>query len=262
MDLFDKTRSFVAENIGTGFHRRRIRKLKKAQLAKLLSKGNPLLMRAQAIETAKPIVKELLDAHVLQSDEALFGDFMKQVAVFVATEANGGSAPRAESVDLEFGRGGRHYALAVKPRAAWGNARQIGKMVDAFRAASAPERPADVTFLIGCMSGEGSSAPAPQCEKICGPDFWRFIADDEAFDGRLVDCIEVDSKSHAKKFNRAYKGALKALTEEFQQNFCDAEGRVQWHALAQFEPGEDDASGEADDDHEAPDRPEAQAASA
>ena len=60
MDLFDKTRSFVAENIGTGFHRRRIRKLKKAQLTKLLSKGNPLLMRAQAIETAKPIVKELL----------------------------------------------------------------------------------------------------------------------------------------------------------------------------------------------------------
>jgi hypothetical protein len=250
MELIEKTRAHVAETIGNGFHSKRLRRLKKAKLTGLLAKSNPLLMRAQAVETAKPIVKELLDGFAAKADRALFAEFMKQVAVWVATEANGGTPPRTDSVDVEFARDGRHYALVVKPRSNWGNERQIGKMMDAFRAATTAGQPTDVTFLVGSVKGKGTSEPAPQCEKISGPEFWRFISNDEQFETRLIDIMEVDANKHAKKFAKVYKETLKSLSDEFEQAFCDSEGKVQWHLLAEFN----------DDDEEEEDGAEAEEA--
>jgi hypothetical protein len=249
MELIEKTRAHVAETIGNGFHSKRLRKLKKAKLTALLSKSNPLLMRAQAVDTAKPIVKELLDGYAARSDRALFADFMKQTAIWVATEANTGAAPRTDSVDVEFARDDRHYALVVKPRASWGNERQIGKTMDAFRAATTAGQPTDVTLLIGSVKGKGTSEPAPQCEKIAGPDFWRFISNDDQFETHLIDILEVDANKHAKKFAKAYKETLKSLSEEFEQAFCDSEGKVRWDLLAEFngDDEDDEEEGAADD---------------
>ncbi|HEX4511661.1 MAG TPA: PmeII family type II restriction endonuclease [Burkholderiaceae bacterium] len=248
MELFEKTRTHVADTIGTGFHHKRLRKLKKAKLTALLSKSNPLLMRAQAVDTAKPIVKELLDAYAAKSDRGLFADFMKQVAIWVATEANAATAPRTDSVDAEFTRDGRHYALVVKPRSNWGNERQITKTMDAVRAATTAGQPADVTLLIGSVKGKGTSEPAPQCEKLSGPDFWRFISNDPQFETHLIDILETDAHQHAKKFLKVYKDTLKSLTEEFEQAFCDSEGKVQWHLLAEFNGDDEDEEEEGADD--------------
>ena len=73
---------FVNENI-VDFHERRIRSLESLDLNKLLKK-NPYLFRAKNITTANELIVNLLDAFLSSSEEKLFGDFLEELAVFIA----------------------------------------------------------------------------------------------------------------------------------------------------------------------------------
>ena len=80
----DKVNRYVNEHI-VDFHRRRIGSLESLRLSKLLRK-NPYLFRAKNIQTAGSLTKGLLDAFLSSSEEKLFGDFLENLAVFVAQQ--------------------------------------------------------------------------------------------------------------------------------------------------------------------------------
>ena len=81
LDL-DAVSRYVNENI-VDFHRRRIKSLEELRLEKLLNK-NPYLFRAKDITEAHELIKGLLDAFLSSSEEKLFGDFLENLALFVA----------------------------------------------------------------------------------------------------------------------------------------------------------------------------------
>ena len=92
--------TYVNENI-VEFHQRKIESLEKLTLSKLLRK-NPYLFRAKDIRSAGTLMKGLLDAFLSSSEEKLLGDFLENLAVFVAGETCNGRKSSAQGVDLEF----------------------------------------------------------------------------------------------------------------------------------------------------------------
>jgi len=96
----DKVNEFANENI-VDFHRKRINSLESLKLTKLLRK-NPYLFKAKNIQTAGELIKGLLDAFLSSSEEKLFGDFLENLAIFIANQTCGGHKSSAPGIDLEF----------------------------------------------------------------------------------------------------------------------------------------------------------------
>lgn len=78
----DDVREFLAENI-VDFHERRLATLEGLSLNRLLAK-NPYLFKAKNVLTAGDLVSGLLQAFLSSSEEKLFGDFLEELALFVA----------------------------------------------------------------------------------------------------------------------------------------------------------------------------------
>ena len=86
---FDGVNAFVNENI-LDFHQKRIKSLESLTLDKLLKK-NPYLFKAKNILTASELVRGLLEAFLSSSEEKLFGDFLEDLAIFIASQTGSGS---------------------------------------------------------------------------------------------------------------------------------------------------------------------------
>ena len=117
---------YVNENI-VDFHERRIKPLMELKLNRLLNK-NPYLFRAKNVETASELIDGLLGAFLSSSEEKLFGDFLENLAVFVAEHTSGGHKSAAQGVDLEFINKGIHYVVSIKSGPNWGNSSQHNEL--------------------------------------------------------------------------------------------------------------------------------------
>ena len=113
----DEVCGYVNETIGE-FHQRKSRSLDELKLERLLHK-NPYLFRAKNITTANELILGLLDAFLSSSEERLFGDFLEDLAVFVAERTCGGHKSTAPRIDLEFFSVGTHYVVSIKSGWNW-----------------------------------------------------------------------------------------------------------------------------------------------
>jgi len=91
---------YVNENI-IHFHQYRLKSLEGLKLDRLLRK-NPYLFRAKDLTTAEALITSLLEAFLSSSEEKLFGDFLEDLALFVAGKTCNGHKSTAPGVDLEF----------------------------------------------------------------------------------------------------------------------------------------------------------------
>lgn len=96
---------FVNQNIGE-FHENRINRVKKIKLREILQKKNPYLFKAKNILTAQRLIESLLQAYLSSSEEELFGDFLEELAIFVASKTHNGRKSPGSGIDLEFTRDG------------------------------------------------------------------------------------------------------------------------------------------------------------
>jgi hypothetical protein len=95
--LLDEIVVFVEENVGQ-FHQRRLHNLEKLKLKDVLKRKNPYLFKAKYIVTAQDLVKLLLDAHLSSQEEAIFGEFLEGLAIFVNGKVYGGRKSAAEGL--------------------------------------------------------------------------------------------------------------------------------------------------------------------
>ncbi len=94
----------VCEYVNThvvAFHQNRLSILKKLSLKQLITK-NPYLFKAKNIITASDLINNTLEAFLSSSEEKLFGDFLENLAVYIAGKTTGGYKSSAPGVDLEF----------------------------------------------------------------------------------------------------------------------------------------------------------------
>lgn len=125
---------FVSENI-VKFHQDKLRIIRESSLKTILKQKNPYLFRAKNLTVAADLVKELLEATHSASEEKLFGNFLEDLAVFVAGMTCGGRKSSATGIDLEFERNDTHYVVSVKSGSSWGNSSQHRKQEQDFQKA-------------------------------------------------------------------------------------------------------------------------------
>lgn len=232
-------RDYVSQNIGS-FHSRRLKSLQELKLDKVLKRKNPYLFKAKNVLQAQDLVKLLLDAHLSSQEEAIFGDFLEGLAIFVCHKVYGGDKSAAEGVDLEFTKDGVRYIVSIKSGPNWGNSRQVAKMRDDFRkakrvlATSGGRGP--IEAVNGCCYGRNSRPNKGDYMKLCGQKFWELISGSNDLYTDIVEPLGHQAKLRNDEFLQAYAVIVNKFTQEFISKFCD-DGAINWKRLVQYNSG-------------------------
>ena len=227
---------YVNDNI-VDFHSRRLRSLESLKLSKLLSK-NPYLFRAKNVLTASALINGFLDAFLSSSEEKLFGDFLENLAVFVAQQTSGGHKSTAQGVDLEFINNGIHYVVSIKSGPNWGNSSQHGKLEqdlrNAVRRVRQSDRAADVRPVLGICYGKTKTADMSRgYMKVVGQNFWYLISENEDLYTDIIEPIGYRAKEHNDKFLHERSKVTNRMTKAFIDDYCDQSGAIMWLKLVQ-----------------------------
>lgn len=235
----DSVNEFANENI-VDFHNRKISSLEGLKLDKLLKK-NPYLFKAKNIQTASELMKGLLDAFLSSSEEKLFGDFLEDLAIFIASQTCGGHKSSAPDVDLEFENRGVHYIVSVKSGPNWGNSSQQRKLEEdlqnAVRRVKQSQFGKNVQPVLGICYGKTRTSYLRGYLKTVGQNFWYLISENENLYTDIIEPIGYRAKEHNEAFDRERGRVENRFTKEFIDRFCSADGSIDWVKLVEFNSG-------------------------
>ena len=198
----DEVCEYVNETIGA-FHQKKAKSLEELRLDRLLTK-NPYLFRAKNIATANELIVGLLDAFLSSSEEKLFGDFLEDLAVFVAEKTSGGHKSSAPGLDLEFINQGIHYVVSIKSGPNWGNSSQHKRLEQDFREAATrlkqSKRTVNVQPVLGICYGRTRTDYVRGYLKVVGQNFWYLISENQTLYTDIVEPIGYRAKEHNEAF--------------------------------------------------------------
>ena len=235
---------YLAQHVITPFYNIRLEKLQNLKLASILQRKNPYLFKAKNIELAGDLVKGVVDAFLSSQEETIFGNLLEGFAVFVAQHLYGGVKSELKSVDLEFARAGVYYIIGIKSGVSWGNADQINRMRDNFKAARKLLRKRGVTGKIvavnGCIYGKDRNPlkrhadPEKQYHKYAGQAFWEFISGDDNLYRAIITPIDKEARRKDDTFKKAYAAKVNEMTQDFTTNFMTTDNQIDWAKLIDY----------------------------
>lgn len=222
------------------FHGKRLHSLENLRLNKLLKK-NPYLFRAKNLKTAGELVQSLLDAFLSSSEEKLFGDFLEDLAIFIAGRTCGGHKSTAPGVDLEFEHKGIYYIVSIKSGSNWGNSSQQSKLAEDLRKAvvrvKQSRRGANVQSVLGICYGKTRTSYLRGYLKVVGQNFWYLISEDEDLYTDIIEPIGYRAKEHNDTFYEGKARVVNRFTRKFIDGFCDDSDAIDWVKLVEFNSG-------------------------
>ncbi len=239
----ESIKKYVEANIGT-FHERRLNSLNKLNLHKVLKRKNPYLFKAKNVLTAERIVREILDAHISSNEEAIFGDWLEGLAIFVNSKVYNGIKSGIPGIDLEFEKDKIRYLISIKSGPNWGNSGQINKMVLDFNNARKILRTSNsklnVIAVNGCCYGrDRKPLKIKNYYKYCGQQFWEFISGDNDLYTRIIKPLGYKAKQKNENFQKAYARIINKFTLDFATEFCDNNGDINWVKIVEFNSSKD-----------------------
>ncbi|MBI5676253.1 MAG: cytosolic protein [Nitrospirae bacterium] len=231
---------FIEPNIQT-FHKKRLDNLLALRLKKILTRKNPYLFKAKALNTAHDLVKTILDAHLSSQEEGIFGGFLEEFAIFICRSVYDGKKSSAVGIDLEFNRDQTYYIVSIKSGPNWGNSRQVSKMKDDFRKAKiilgTNTSGTKAVAVNGCCYGKNNKPDKGDYLKYCGQQFWEFISGDENLYTEIIEPLGRKAKEKNEQFSEEYAKVINKFTLEFAKEYCAADGSILWDKLVRFNSG-------------------------
>ncbi len=228
--------NYVNENI-VYFHKRRLKSLEELKLGKLLKK-NPYLFKAKNIQTAEGLIDNLLEAFLSSSEEKLFGDFLEDLAIFIASMTCDGHKSSATGIDLEFINDNVHYLVSIKSGPNWGNSSQQTKLEQDFKKAVATVKQShlklNVQPVLGICYGKTKTSYLRGYWKIVGQNFWYFISENKNLYTDIIEPIGYRAKEHNDDFYDEKAKIINRFTKEFIDAFCEPSGSINWTKLVEF----------------------------
>jgi len=235
----DKVTEFANENI-VDFHRKRINSLEGLKLSKLLTK-NPYLFKAKNIQTANELIQGLLDAFLSSSEEKLFGDFLEDLAIYIASQTCGGHKSTAPGVDLEFENRGIYYIISVKSGPNWGNSSQQSKLAEDLQKAAIRVKQYrhgnNTQPVLGICYGKTSTRYLRGYLKVVGQNFWYLISENQNLYTDIIEPIGFRAKEHNEAFEIEKNKVTNKFTKLFIDRFCNDDGAIDWVRLVEFNSG-------------------------
>lgn len=240
--IIDKDLDMTIESGIKEYHKKILYRLKKLKLNDILKRKNPYLFRIKNLNTSHDLVKSILDAHLSSQEEAIFGSFLEEIAIFICGKTYGGIKSSAEGIDLEFTKDGVRYITSIKSGPNWGNSSQISKMKDHFRKAKKILRTntsdkIPVIAINGCCYGKDNQPEKEEYQKLCGEKFWTIISGDENLYSKIIDPLGRKAEERNLNFNNEYNDVLNKFTEEFTIKYCKKDNSIDWEKLLKFNSG-------------------------
>jgi hypothetical protein len=230
---------FVNENI-VDFHEHRISSLENLNLYTLLRK-NPYLFKAKNISTANEWITGLLDAFLSSSEEKLFGDFLEELAIFIAGKTFNGHKSSATGVDLEFFKKDVHYIVSIKSGTNWGNSSQHKKLeqdlANAMRRIQQSHHALNVRAVLGICYGKTKTNILHGYLKVVGQNFWYLISDNKELYKDIIEPIGYRAKEHNEVFYREKNRVVNRFSKLFLDAYCFENGDINWDKLVEFNSG-------------------------
>lgn len=220
------------------FHQTRANRLSELTLHDILLRKNPYLYRAKDIQTAEPFVRNILDAYLSSQEEGMFGGFLEGLAIYVCQEVYGGRKSAAAGIDLEFEKDGTYYIVAIKSGPNWGNSQQIARMRDNFNTAKKTLRTnaqrRSIEAVNGCCYGRTIRADRGDYIKLCGQAFWEFISGSATLYVDIIKPLGQEAREPNRQVQRIYDSLVNNLTRELLNEFCKADGQLDWQKIVEY----------------------------
>jgi len=225
----------------TDLYNSQIEILNKLQLKIILATiKNPYLIRVKNELLVSDFIRSILDEYFLTSQEYLFNELLKGLAIFICEKVCEGKKSSAEGIDLEFVKDNIHYVVAIKSGPNWGNSQQVIKMKDNFRKAKRILRTSNskinVQAINGCCYGRDKKPDKGDYFKFCGQQFWEFISGNENLYTEIIEPLGHKAKERNEEFMVAYAQIINKFTLDFMNEFC-IDGKVDWEKLVKFNSG-------------------------
>ncbi|MBS1517737.1 MAG: cytosolic protein [Bacteroidetes bacterium] len=228
---------YVEKNIGT-FHKKRIEGLDSLKLTKVLKRKNPYLFKTKYVLTADQIVRGIVDAHISSNEEAIFGDWLEGLAIYINKKVYNGYKSGISGIDLEFDTKKTRYIVTIKSGPNWGNSSQIKKMISDFNTAKKTLRTSNSNLTIvainGCCYGRDNNPDKGNYFKYCGQKFWEFISANPNLYIEIIKPLEYKAKEKNDDFLKSYSQMINKFTRDFSVKFCKSKGEIDWIKLVRY----------------------------
>jgi hypothetical protein len=243
LDLPELT-SYIEATIWPRFHQKKLEKIEAITLNDIIKRKNPYLFKAKNTLSASDFIKSVLDATLSSGEETTFGNFMEEIAIFVCQQVYAGRKSAVKGLDLEFEDNNNKYLVSIKSGPNWGNSGQIRQMLANFNSAkkalqtSGGSRNQSFVFIEGCCYGSDANPAKGTHFKYCGQDFWKLVSGgNETLYRDIIEPIGHKAKEHNDDILKVSAAKMNILTAEFINRFCDAQGKVKWIDLIDFNSG-------------------------
>ncbi|MGL4941975.1 MAG: PmeII family type II restriction endonuclease [Thermoguttaceae bacterium] len=236
--------NYIEDHIGE-FHASRLQCLETMRLKeKLLKKKNPYLFKAKNLHNDREFVRSLTDAFLSSNEETVFGNWIERLAIFINGLVFSGKKSGISGIDLEFDRDGVRYIVTIKSSPSWGNSAQVAKMKTDFATAKRTLRTSqtDKSKLVieavnGCCYGRDNNPDKGEYQKLCGERFWEFISGCPTLYLDIIEPLGHQARKRNDEFQAAYEKKLNVLTREFADDFCLADGAIDWDKIVKYNSG-------------------------
>ncbi len=231
--------SSVSHHIGE-FHESRISRVKTIKLKDVLQKKNPYLFRAKNILTAQRLIESLLQAYLSSSEEELFGEFLEELAIFIAGKTVNGRKSPGTGIDLEFTKDGVVFLVSIKSGVNWGNSSQYAALRDRFKKAvqvlKQSKSVKSVQPVLASCYGKRRTVNNGEYLRICGQEFWYFISGNPQLYTDIIEPLGNQAKHHNQHYEEELAAVINKFTADFSKEFCN-DGRIDWNKLVRFNSG-------------------------
>ena len=197
------------------------------------------MFKAKNVITAQDLVASFLDAKLSSAEEQIFGDFLEDLAIFVAQKTFNASKSSSHGIDFEYTRNDVRYVVSVKSGLNWGNSSQWKALENDFKTATRILRQSyhvnNVKSVLGiCYGNAKTTLKRGFILQITGQNFWYLISGDKTFYTKIVKPLGYKAKELNESFNLKKSELVNKFTKEFIERFCDDEGRILWEELVKF----------------------------
>ena len=222
------------------FHRRRLQAAQGLQVLKLMQRKNPYLYRALGTEIASDLMKSLLQTHLKESEETIFGDvFFEPLAMM----ASGGTVAATAGVDFFVQTDRKYLAVAVKSGPNVFNASQKRRQNAEFNALRSRLQKMQQEYdpLLGHGYGRYVSGPSDvkNYRDSSGQAFWEELTGDADFYLKLIRLMKDEPAKYKDKFDKEWAAIINRMTSEFTDLFCSQDGHIDWERLTEFVSAKD-----------------------
>jgi hypothetical protein len=217
------------------FHERRIKTLEKLNLRRVLKRKNPYLFRALGTEQAAEIVKKILEAYVSSSDETIFGDaYFEQIARNLPNI----QVSDGKGCDLILNEEKVIHAYALKsgpnPFNSSAKEKQHNEFMELKSRLMKLQKQFDPVLAYAYGRKNKLSSGKYIYRESSGQEFWKEITGDENFYLKLITLMKDEPLKRIDQYQHDWDATVNKFTKEFMEDFCLADGHINWEKLTQF----------------------------